>query len=313
MKDGPILVTGGAGFIGSHLVDALVDSGYAVRVLDDLSMGNRTNLEGVAAELIVGNVADEDVARSAVEGTRCVVHLAAARAVGLSIDDPIGSDRVNTGGTVNILTAARDAGVERVVFGSSSSVYGGSAPLPTPETAPLHPRSPYAVSKMAGEHYCRVFSELFELKTTVVRLFNVYGPRQRPDSPYAAAIPLFIEALLAGRRPLVYGDGKQTRDFTFVTDVASAIVRAIETDTGAHDVFNVAAGGRHSLLELLGTLADITGAAPEPEFASSRPGDVPDSQADIAKAREVLGWRPETSFREGLRATVDWIRSYRSG
>jgi UDP-glucose 4-epimerase len=310
MTDGAVLVTGGAGFIGSHVVESLLASGHEVRVLDDLSTGSEANIEGLDVHSIVGDVADFEVVKEAVAGTACVVHLAAARAVGLSIEDPIGSDRINTGGTVNILTAARDAGVEKVVFGSSSSVYGGTAPLPTQESAPLNPRSPYAVSKMAGEHYCRVFSELFGIKTTVLRLFNVFGPRQRPDSPYAAAIPLFIEAVLAGKPPVVFGDGKQTRDFTYVKDVAEAIVKAVETDTARHVVCNIAAGGRHSIIDLLETLSDIVGVGANPRFEGERPGDVRDSQADISKAAEVLGWRPKTSFRDGLEATVAWIRAY---
>ncbi len=310
MSDGVVLVTGGAGFIGSHVVEALIASGYTVRILDNLSTGHMSNIEGLDVECVVADVADKSVVEKAVSGVRCVVHLAAARAVGLSIEDPVESDRVNTGGTIKVLTAARDAGVEKVVFGSSSSVYGGLADLPTPETAPLCPRSPYAVSKMAGEHYCRVFSELFGIETVVLRLFNVFGPRQRPDSPYAAAIPLFINAILQGRSPTVFGDGKQTRDFTYVSDVASAILKAVETDVGPHAVFNIAAGGRHSILELLDTLADITDTEVAPKFADPRPGDVRDSQADISKAAEILGWRPKTSFEEGLRSTVEWIRRY---
>lgn len=309
---GAVLVTGGAGFIGSHTVIALSSSGYQVKVIDNLSTGAEENLYGLDAELMVADIADEMAARKAMAGVSCVVHLAAARAVGLSIDDPIGSDRVNTGGTVTLLTAAKDAGVEKFVFGSSSSVYGGTAPLPTPESAPLDPRSPYAVSKVAGEHYCKVFSELFGIATVVLRLFNVYGPRQSPDSPYAAAIPLFAEALLSGRRPTVYGNGTQTRDFTFVSDVADAIVKAVEVDCGKHEVFNIAAGGRHSILELIAVLEEVTGVDADPEFTEPRSGDVKDSQADISKAARVLGWTPRMDFKEGLTRTVEWIRQYRS-
>ena len=312
MKGGAVLVTGGAGFIGSHTVEALLSRGYHVRVIDDLSTGIEENLSGIDTELIVADITDEQVARKAVAGAFCVVHLAAARAVGLSIDDPIGSDRVNTGGTVTLLTAARDAGVEKFIFGSSSSVYGGTAPLPTLESAPLNPRSPYAVSKVAGEQYCRVFSDLFGISTVILRLFNVYGPRQRPDSPYAAAIPLFTEALICGRRPVVYGDGSQTRDFTFVSDVAAALSKTVEVDCGKHEVFNIAAGGRHSILELLRVLEAITEVKIDPKFASPRSGDVKDSQADISKAERVLGWSPRTSFEEGLARTVEWILSYTS-
>ncbi len=292
------------------MVALLVQEGYRVRVLDDLSTGSPENLEGLDVELSVGSVADPETVREASDGAERVVHLAAARAVGLSIDDPIGSDRVNTGGTVNVLTSARDAGVERVVFGSSSSVYGGTAPLPTPESAPLNPRSPYAVSKMAGEHYCRVFSELFGIETVVLRLFNVFGPRQRPDSPYAAAIPLFIEAILRGESPTVFGDGRQTRDFTFVEDVAAAIVKSLEAAVDRHAVLNIAAGGRHSVIEVLDTLSSITGVRVSPRFAPERPGDVRDSWADTSQAAATLDWKPTHTFEEGLSATVDWVRSY---
>jgi UDP-glucose 4-epimerase len=306
-----VVVTGGAGFIGSHVVERFLAAGFGVRVLDDLSTGTTENLAGLDVEFIEGSVVDYPVLQEAVSGCDFVVHLAAARAVGLSIEDPVGSDRVNTGGTVCCLQAARAAGVRKFVFGSSSSVYGGTAPLPAKEDGPVNPRSPYAVSKLAGEYYCKVFSEVFGLPTIALRLFNVFGPRQRPESPYAAAIPLFIDALSRGQPPTVFGDGKQTRDFTFVGDVAEAIFLATTKETGEFDVLNIAAGGRHSVLELLERLGEIFDVEVQPRFAPPRPGDVRDSQADTSKARRILGWSAATSFEEGLQRTVEWFLSTR--
>jgi len=219
------LVTGGAGFIGSNLVDGLLAEGHAVRVLDDLTAGFGENVHP-SAELVHADIADEDAVRRAVEGVEVVFHLAAHRAVLRSVEHPLATDRANTHGTLLVLKAALDAGVRRVVSSSSSSVYGGAEQLPTPESAPLVPRSPYAVTKLAGEHYCRVFTEIYGLETVSLRYFNVYGPRQRPDSAYAAVIPLFIDALRRDEPATVHGDGKQSRDFTFVTDAVAANIAA---------------------------------------------------------------------------------------
>jgi UDP-glucose 4-epimerase len=303
-----VVVTGGAGFIGSHLVDALVVGGHDVVVLDDLSTGLEENVNP-AAELFVGSVADEHAVRQVMAGAEVVLHQAALGSVQRSVEQPLTSDLVNTHGTLTVLQAALDAGVRRVVFSSSSSVYGGAKMLPTPETAPLVPRSPYAVTKFAGEQYCRVFSELFGLETVALRYFNVFGPRQRPDSAYAAVIPLFIDALTTGRQPRVHGDGHQSRDFTYVTNVVAANLLAITAPAAVCSgrVYNVAAGRRVSILELLDELGRLTGAVPEPAFGPDRPGDIRHSQADISAAGRDLQYEPVMGFEAGLREAVSWF------
>ena len=302
------LVTGGAGFIGSNLVDALLRGGEEVRVLDDLSSGYRENVPP-EAELIEGDVADQEIVRKAVEGVEHVYHQAAHRAVLRSVHDPLATDRANTHGTLTVLKAAVDAGVRRVVYASSSSVYGGRAPMPTPESAPLCPRSPYAVSKLAAEHYCRVFSELYGLETASLRYFNVFGPRQRPDSAYAAVIPLFIEALRSGEPPVVHGDGHQTRSFGYIDDVVAANLAASGAPSAAcqGQAYNVAGSGSHSLMELLEILGSLVGVEPQPEHTDPRPGDVRHSFADISLVAKALGHSPEVGFEEGLRRTVAWF------
>src|SRR4051812_38660630 len=304
------LVTGGAGFIGSHLVDGLLEAGHAVRVLDDLSTGREENLDP-AAELFRGSVADAEVVKRAVEGAEVVFHLGALGAVARSVADPRASNAANVDGTLNVLTEARDAGVRRVVFASSSSVYGGAEIVPTPESAPLRPRSPYANTKLAGEWYTRLFAELYPIETVALRYFNVFGPRQRPDSTYAAVIPLFAAALLAGEQPTVYGDGKQSRDFTFVTDVVAANLAAASAsaETVSGQVYNVAPGGGVSLLELLEQLGRITGTTPTPVFEAARVGDTMLSQADSTAANRDLGWSPSVTVEAGLEAYVDWLRA----
>lgn len=304
------LVTGGAGFIGSHLVDALVEAGHEVRVLDDFFTGRREQVHP-AAELLVGSITDPPVLRDALDGVEVVFHQAAHGAVGRSIADPAATDEVNVHGTLLVLTAARDAGARRVVFASSSSVYGGATDPPTPESAPTRPRSPYAVSKLAAEWYCRVFAEVFPLETVALRYFNVFGPRQRPDSTYAAVIPLFTRAMLAGEAPVIFGDGRQSRDFTFVSDVVRANLLAAEAPASACNarVFNVAPGTARTLLELVEILARLTGWDGTPRFAPPRPGDVRLSQADATAARRDLGWRPAVPFEEGLARYVQWLRT----
>jgi UDP-glucose 4-epimerase len=303
------LVTGGAGFIGSHLVDALIARGDSVRVLDDLSTGRRESV-AADADLVVGSVAEEAAVAAAVEGIEVVFHLGALGAVARSVADPRASNTANVDGTLTVLTLARDAGVRRVVFASSSSVYGGAEQVPTPESAPLRPRSPYATTKLAGEWYTRIFAELFPIETVALRYFNVFGPRQRPDSTYAAVIPLFAAALLAGERPTVHGDGTQSRDFTYVADVVAANVAAAAApaDAASGQAFNVAPGTTTTLLELLDVLGDRIGVAPEPVFVDPRPGDVHRSCADASAARAVLGWAPTVSVADGLARYVDWLR-----
>ena len=302
------LVTGGAGFIGSHLVRAMLDSGHEVRVLDDLSSGRLENIDG-RATFVKGDVADMGIVSDVVDGIDVVFHQAAHRAVLQSVEDPLSTDVANTHGTLTLLKASLDANVSRVVAASSSSVYGGAQQLPTPESAGLHPRSPYAASKLAGELYCRVFAEQYALATVSLRYFNVYGPRQRPESRYAAVIPLFMEALRSRVPPMVHGDGKQTRDFTFVEDVVAANLAAAmaprEKCSGA--AFNIACGNPHSLLELLESLRQIMGVDTGPRYADPRAGDVRHSYADNSEASRCLGFTPTVGLEEGLRRTVAWF------
>jgi UDP-N-acetylglucosamine/UDP-N-acetyl-alpha-D-glucosaminouronate 4-epimerase len=308
MHSSTVLVTGGAGFIGSHVVDALVDAGHSVRVLDDLFTGSPDNVNP-AAELTAASVSDEDAVRAAVDSCDMVFHIAAHRAVQRSVENPLATDLANVHGTLVLLAAAHDAGVRRVVSASSSSVYGGSDKLPTPETEPLVPRSPYAVSKMAGEHYCRVYCELFGLETVSLRYFNVYGPRQRPDSPYAAVIPLFIDALQRHEPPIVHGDGLQSRDFTFIDDTVRATLAAATApaEQCAGRAYNIAPGESHDLLELLSILGRLLEVEPKPEHTAVRAGDVRKTMADPSAARRDLGFSCEVGFEDGLRRTVDWF------
>ena len=303
-----VLVTGGAGFIGSNLVNALLVAGHTVRVLDDISTGYAENVPA-HAELIQGDIADEVVVRKAVEGVEAIFHHAAHRAVLRSVTDPLATDRVNVHGTVTLLKAAVDAGVRRLVSASSSSVYGGAQQLPTPETAPVMPRSPYAVTKLTGEHYCRVFTELYGLETVALRYFNIFGPRQRPDSAYAAVIPLFIEALMRNERPVVHGDGLQSRAFTYIDDAIAANMAAFTAPAAKCEgrAYNIAGAESVTLIELLAALGRTIGVTPRPVFAAPRAGDVRASAADISAARSDLGFHPMVSFEEGLQQTTAWM------
>src|SRR5436309_1544049 len=303
------LVTGGAGFIGSHIVDALLGRGDEVVVLDDLETGFRENVDS-RARLVIGSVADEDAVRDAVRGCDLVFHQAAHKAVLRSIESPLATDTVNVHGTLTVLHAAVDAGVGRVVHASSSSVYGGATRLPTPEDEITLPRSPYAVSKLAAEHYCRVFTELHGLETVALRYFNVYGPRQRPDATYAAVIPLFVDALLAGRAPKVHGDGLQSRDFTYISDVVDANLAAAGAAAACSGrAYNIAGGATWTLLDILETLGGLLGVEPLPVFTEPRPSDVRHSRADASRAARDLGFQCQVDLREGLRRTVEWLRS----
>jgi nucleoside-diphosphate-sugar epimerase len=305
------LVTGGAGFIGSHIAEALVRRGDRVRVVDSLITGKRHNLAHLPeVEFLQGDLADMDVARAAVKGADYVLHQAAIPSVPRSVEDPVTSNRANIDASLNLLVAARDAGVRRVVYAGSSSAYGNSVTLPKVETMPTAPLSPYALQKLVVEQYCQMFTALYGLETVTIRYFNVFGPRQDPSSPYSGVISLFISALCEGRRPTIYGDGEQTRDFTYVANVVDGVLRAAQaTSPVSGEVINVATGGRISLNQLFHTIRDLIGGDLEPVYAEPRAGDVRDSQADIGKAERLLGYRPSHAFADGLARTVEWYRT----
>lgn len=296
------LVTGGAGFIGSHIVDRLVSEGQTVRILDDLSTGSMGNIEHVLdhVEFIRGDVSDLETVRNSMAGVDYVFHEAAIASVAESVADPVGSNAVGITGTLNVLCAARDVGVRRVVYASSAAVYGNEPTLPKTETMPLDPMSPYAITKLTGEHYMRVFSELYDLETVALRYFNVYGIRQDPSSEYSGVIAIFASAISGGRIPVVYGDGLQSRDFVYVGDVVEANMVACHVDGISGKVFNVGSGQSSTILDLIANLSSILGSGLSPVFGESRLGDVRHSLSDISKAGKMLGFRPSVSMREGL-------------
>lgn len=304
------LVTGGAGFIGSHLSTELVRRGHRVRVVDSLITGKKRNLDHLPqVEFVQGDLAEPGVAERVVQGIDYVLHQAAIPSVPRSVKDPITSNRANIDASVNILVAARDAGVKRLVYAGSSSAYGDTPTLPKREDMPTNPLSPYALQKLVAEQYCQLFTQLYGFETVTIRYFNVFGPRQDPGSPYSGVISLFSTALLENRRPTIYGDGEQTRDFTYVANVVDGVLRACEAPKASGQVINVATGGRISLNELLTTMNKIVGSDIKAEYGPGRAGDVRDSQADITKARTLLGYEPLVALEEGLRHTLDWCRS----
>ena len=307
------LVTGGAGFIGSHLVEELLRRGHRVRVADSLITGKRTNLAHLSGvEFLEGDLADPDVAQRAVQGCEYVLHQAAIPSVPRSVADPITSNRANVDATLNVLVAARDAGVRRLVFAGSSSAYGNTPTLPKHEGMPASPLSPYALQKVVGEQYLQLFTTLYGLETVSIRYFNVFGPRQDPGSPYSGVISVFATALLDGRAPRIYGNGEQTRDFTYVANVVDGVLRACEAPGASGEVINVATGGRISLNRLFEAMRELVGVHVQPIYEDPRPGDVTDSQADIRKARDLLGYEPTVPFEEGLRRTLAWYRAERA-
>jgi nucleoside-diphosphate-sugar epimerase len=304
------LVTGGAGFIGSHLAEELLRRGHRVRIADSLVTGKRKNLDVLPeAEFLEGDLAEMDVARRAVAGIDYVLHQAAIPSVPRSVKDPLTSHHANVTASLNVLLAARDAGVKRLVYAGSSSAYGNQPTLPKHEAMPTSPLSPYALQKLMVEQYCRMFTELYGFETVTTRYFNVFGPRQDPGSPYSGVISLFATALLEGRRPTIYGDGEQTRDFTYIANVVDGVLRACEGTGVAGEVINVATGGRISLNELLRVMNRIVGSNVSAIYQDPRSGDVRDSQADISKAQALLGYTPIIHLDEGLERTLEWARS----
>ena len=309
------LVTGGAGFIGSHICERLLKEGESVRVVDNFFAGKESNLKSLGGDvdLIRGDIRDKQTLDEAMKGVDIVFHEAALGSVPRSVADPLTTHEVNLTGTLNVLVAARDAGVRRVVYASSSSVYGETEELPKRESMTPQPLSPYALTKLAGEYYIKVFKQVYGFEAVALRYFNIFGPRQDPESQYAAVIPRFVMALLEGRQPTVYGDGLQSRDFTYVENVVEANLLASEADGIAGQAFNVACGGRYSLLDLLGKLNQIIGSDIAPIHEPSRTGDIRDSQASIEAAERAFSYGVKVGFDEGLRRTVEWYRQQGSG
>ncbi len=304
------LVTGGAGFIGSHIVERLVKEGEPVRIIDNFVTGKRENLGHFIdkVDLVEGDILDLNKVRTAMKGIGNVFHQAALRSVPLSVDNPLPTNEVNTQGTLNILVAARDAGVKRVVYASSSSVYGDSPVLPKCEDQPCVPQSPYAVSKLAGENYCTVFAKVYGLETISLRYFNVFGPRQDPDSPYAAVIPRFISQALSGRPLEVHGDGRQSRDFTYIEDVVEANLLSVRAALCGDGVFNIAQGTAHSLLDIITLLEQLIGKKLEIVHTPPRRGDVRRTLADIGRANLQLGYHPATTFEKGIVQAINYVK-----
>ena len=306
-----ILVTGGAGFIGSNLTEALLQRGHFVRVLDDFSTGKRENLifDQIypSLEMMEGDIRDLGTCQKAIKGTEYVFHQAALPSVQRSIEDPEGSHAVNAGGTLNILLAAREGGVKRVIYASSSSIYGDTPTLPKHEEMPSHPLSPYALQKYVGEQYCRLFYELYGLDTISLRYFNIFGPKQDPNSLYSAVIPKFIDAMVHDHPPVIFGDGEQSRDFTYIENVVQANLLAMSAATLHGEAINVACGKRTSLNQLCNVLRKILGSNQSPIYEEPRKGDVRHSLADIHRGKEIINYEPTVGIEMGLKKTVDFF------
>jgi len=305
------LVTGGAGFIGSNIVHSLVKNELPVRVIDNFSTGNMGNLNSIRNKIniIEGDICDLATVRRAMKGIECVFHQAALPSVPRSIENPLASNENNIKGTLNILIASRDSQVKRVVYAGSSSVYGDTLVLPKKENMPPCPLSPYALTKLVGEYYCKIFSSIYGLETIILRYFNVFGPRQDPKSQYAAVIPKFIQALLKDKTPIIYGNGEQTRDFTFVENVVYANILASQVEKTAGETVNIATGSRININQLLAILKEITGKNISPKYEHARKGDVLHSLADISEAKRILSYIPKISLKKGLINTVRWMES----
>jgi nucleoside-diphosphate-sugar epimerase len=306
------LVTGGAGFIGSNLGGALLARGHEVRVLDNFSTGHRSNLELLDAHVVEGDLRSYERVAAAVDDVEVVFHQGALPSVPRSIQDPLTSSAVNVEGTLNVLLASRDAGVRRVVFASSSSVYGNARGMPRRESQPLAPLAPYAVSKLAAEQYCMVANRVYGVETVALRYFNVFGERQDPLSGYAAVIPKFIRMMLDDQAPTIFGDGQTSRDFTHVENVVEANLAAATAPAAAGRVMNIAVGSSRTLNELAETLRRLLDSDLAPEYAPPRPGDVPESLADVSLARDLIGYEPSVGFEEGLQRTIAWIVEMRA-
>ena len=304
------LITGGAGFIGANLAHTLVARGETVRILDDFSTGRPENLRGIEdrIEILRGDIRDPGMMSRAVDGVEVILHQAALNSNPRSIQEPVQTNDVNVGGTLTLLQAARAAGTRRVVYASSSSVYGEVAGLPKTEDMPTAPKAPYGVSKLAAELYCRVFTQVYGIETVSLRYFNVYGPRQHPDSEYAAVIPRFLRRMLAGKRPVIFGDGEQSRDFTPVDNVVAANLLAAHSREGIGEVMNIAGGTSSTLNQLVAWLNEVLGTDLTPLYEPPRPADIRHSYASIRKAETLLGYRPHLGVQEGLRRTVEWFR-----
>ena len=305
------LVTGGAGFIGSHIATALAERGNNVRVLDNLSTGSKANLAHLEGnvEFIEGDILDRDCVDRAVDGVEVVYHQAALASVPRSVAKPLDTNAACVTGTLNMLDASKEAGVRRFIYAGSSSAYGNQPFMSKRESDLPMPLSPYATAKLAGENYCRAFYATYGLETVVIRYFNVFGPRQDPNSEYSAVIPLFVTAMLAGRQPTVFGDGLQSRDFTYIENVVAGNLAAAEATEAPGRVFNVACGRQFSLLDLLASINRVLGTDIAPIFSDPRPGDVKESLADISQARTFLGYEPVVNFEEGLRRSIEYYRS----
>ena len=308
------LVTGGAGFIGSNITAELLRRGETITVLDDFSTGRKENIAAFRdrIELIEGSITDFDTVTKAVSGVDYVIHHAAVPSVVVSIEDPVGSSEVNIGGTLRLLEASKRAGVKRFVFASSAAVYGDLPSLPKTEESELQTLSPYAAAKLTGEYFCKIYYRLFGLQTVSLRYFNVFGPNQDPKSEYAAVIPRFINALLAGTKPVIFGDGMQSRDFIYVDDVVAANLLAIESNDAVGETINVAGGRRFSLLDLLGILKEVIGVEIKPIFEKEKQGDIKHSVADVSKAAKLLRYKLRVDFREGLSRTVEYFKTVAS-
>ncbi len=310
---GPVyLVTGGAGFIGSHIVGALVERGERVCVLDNLSTGKKAYLAPYlkAIEFLKGDIRDKRACAKAMKGVRFVLHQAALRSVPRSVDDPLSTDEVNVHGSLLVLQSAREAGVERLVYASSSSAYGDNPALPKVETMTPMPRSPYAVSKLTAEYYCRIYAHTFGLSTVSLRYFNIYGPKQDPKSQYAAVIPAFIDSLRRNRPAVIHGDGEQSRDFTFIEDCVAANLLACSAPGVDGEVFNIAYGAKTSINQIYATISSLLGRRLPAKYEPARAGDVRHTLADLTQARERLGYRPKTDIMAGLERTVKWFVEY---